>query len=885
MLTNKLIKSFYICQYKAKNEISNDANAGFEFQDKWIENKLYEKYISDKRIVPHKLSIDLALPENEYPKFLEDNFYQLDLIGESVHINIPLIEIQTSKKKEKNIIPYIFIPADKIEISDKKYLALLGIFLSNSFRVNILHGRIVFGRNLKTTKFTLSKISASNQDLIEIKRLANNKEIRPIFNRYCQVCKYAEKCREEMIERDDLSLLKRMSDKEVKKLHKKGIRTITQLSYNFKPRRRRKTTQNRGRYLYELKALSIRENKTYVLEKATMVLGNSEIYIDFEGDLRHSIYLIGVVIYEGKKESKFSFWAKNEKEEVDIFFHFFELLKQYENSVIYHYGNYEIKAIEKANKKYNLVSDIEIQAIKNISINILDYFYSKIFPPTYSNGLKEISQHIGFNWTKKNVNGLVSVYWRRNWLEFRQEKIKRALYIYNIEDCLALKSVKDWLVKIFDNEISESKNVIDAITHFEKNSRMKFGKSNLSADFIGLDKLAYFNYQREKVYLRDKEFKKNQKKVKSKTRKIKTNKTVIPNPPSFCPRCNHSKLTVHQNCSRFLFDMKISETSIKREQILFKNKRFRCVECRYVFTPIISKKLPVYGKNITKWVINQRINYRMSYYNIQKSLEDYFGLSLPISQLTKIRGDYSNMFFKLYENLSGSIFKGELIHADETKIRLKSIDGYVWAFTNLTTAIYIFKPNRSGEFLQELLENFKGVLLSDFYSVYDGFDCPQQKCLIHLIRDINDDLFKNQQNEDLQFISMYFGSLLRKIVMTIDKYGLKKRNLRKHKSDVSRFYKKLEDRTFTSEIGLSLKKRFQKNKGKLFTFLDYDNVPWNNNNAEHAIKAFAVHRRNFNGMMSEKGINEFLIILSIYETCKFRGINFWDFIKSERTGF
>jgi hypothetical protein len=26
---------------------------------------------------------------------------------------------------------------------------------------------------------------------------------------------------------------------------------------------------------------------------------------------------------------------------------------------------------------------------------------------------------------------------------------------------------------------------------------------------------------------------------------------------------------------------------------------------------------------------------------------------------------------------------------------------------------------------------------------------------------------------------------------------------------------------------------------KMFTFLDFDDIPWNNNNAEHAIKAFA----------------------------------------------
>jgi hypothetical protein len=41
-------------------------------------------------------------------------------------------------------------------------------------------------------------------------------------------------------------------------------------------------------------------------------------------------------------------------------------------------------------------------------------------------------------------------------------------------------------------------------------------------------------------------------------------------------------------------------------------------------------------------------------------------------------------------------------------------------------------------------------------------------------------------------------------------------------------------RQFRSELALSYQKRLVKNRDKLFTFLDYDGVPWNNNNAECA---------------------------------------------------
>src|SRR5262249_19620820 len=45
---------------------------------------------------------------------------------------------------------------------------------------------------------------------------------------------------------------------------------------------------------------------------------------------------------------------------------------------------------------------------------------------------------------------------------------------------------------------------------------------------------------------------------------------------------------------------------------------------------------------------------------------------------------------------------------------------------------------------------------------------------------------------------------------------------------------------------------------KLFTFLHHDGVPWNNNNAEHAVKRFAYYRELTDGVFSETGLNNYL---------------------------
>ena len=203
----------------------------------------------------------------------------------------------------------------------------------------------------------------------------------------------------------------------------------------------------------------------------------------------------------------------------------------------------------------------------------------------------------------------------------------------------------------------------------------------------------------------------------------------------------------------------------------------------------------------------------------------------------------------------------------------------------MDSVLYMFKPNREADFLKDLLKGFEGILITDFYTGYDSLPCLQQKCLIHLIRDLNNDLLKNQLDLEFKNIVSEFGKLLRTIVETIDKYGLKKAHLNKHLKDVSRFYKRIVNNEYESEIAKSYKKRFTKNKDKLFTFLKYDGIPWNNNNAEHAIKPFARYRTDIKGQYTQKSIGEYLILLSIQQTCKYRGLSFLDFLKTKERSF
>jgi Transposase IS66 family len=226
------------------------------------------------------------------------------------------------------------------------------------------------------------------------------------------------------------------------------------------------------------------------------------------------------------------------------------------------------------------------------------------------------------------------------------------------------------------------------------------------------------------------------------------------------------------------------------------------------------------------------------------------------------------------------IIAGAVLHADETEMKLRTGAGYVWVFANLDTAVYIFRPSREGKFLRKMLKGFTGVLVSDFYSAYDGLNCLQQRCLIHLIRDMNQAMLDNPFDQELRSITTPFGALLRSIVMTVDEHGLKRQHLEWHTNAVATFFEGLANNVYESDASKALQDRLLKNRNRLFTFLHHDGVSWNNNIAENAIKQFSRYREYVGRSVKAEGLTEHLVLLSLYQTCRIRGLSFLRFLLS-----
>lgn len=91
--------------------------------------------------------------------------------------------------------------------------------------------------------------------------------------------------------------------------------------------------------------------------------------------------------------------------------------------------------------------------------NVLSLLYTHIYFPTYTNGLKDIGNYIGFCWTEKNASGIESIYWRKLWEATGNEALKKKLVVYNSEDCKALMALKDVLDGIIENTPGKLNNL------------------------------------------------------------------------------------------------------------------------------------------------------------------------------------------------------------------------------------------------------------------------------------------------------------------------------------------------------------------------------------------------------------------------------------------
>ena len=709
-----------------------------------------------------------------------------------------------------------------------------------------------------------------------------------VLNKHCPECEFNARCRGVAVKEDDLSLLANVTAKERRKLNDRGIFTVTQLSYTFRPRRRRAFKGSQAfRHEPALKALAIRKNRVYVVGTPTFNIPEGTVYLDVEGTPdRDSYYLVGLRYKATDEYVQHSFWADSLSDEREMWVSCLGVLKLVQNPRLFHYGNYETRFLERMRARYLDQSADEgfLDQLIASSVNVLSLTYAQVYFPTYSNGLKAIARWLGFDWSENEASGRQALIWRAQWETTCDPTVKRKLINYNQEDCQAVQKVAEAIANICDERPSTAAEAISVnVSSLDRDPPLRFGPLQYVApDFKAINEAAYWDYQRSKIYVRTNGRLRriSRTRVNNSTSVLPVNKSIQAeeNRPPVCPKCNSTRFYRNGKFSSVVYDLQFSSTGVKRWIVRHNFNRYHCRNCKNGYNELPRQER--FGTHLKAYVLYLIIELRVSQHAVGRNLGALFGLQMSATSVNCIKISATKQYEATYRGILQRIVEGPLVHADETKVMVKGEAHYVWVFTNLEDVAYVYSESRDASTARETLTAFNGVLVSDFYAGYDSVDCAQQKCLIHLLRDINQDVLKEPFNVELEELAHGFAGLLRPMVATVDRFGLKAYHLRRHKIAVNRFYRTLSERDYKTEIAIGYKKRFEKNRDKLFTSLDHDGVPWNNNNAEHAIKAFARLRNVIGANGTPKGVREYLVLLSISETCRYKGISFLDFLRS-----
>jgi predicted RecB family nuclease len=791
-------------------------------------------------------------------------------------------------------IPTRFIFTNKLGRHDKLLLAFDALVLSETLGQEVVLGKITHGEDFVTLKVKTSFLDSDVRGITaKIAALISDKKPPDlVLNRHCPDCEFRDSCRKKAVETDDLSLLAGISEDERNRHRSKGIFTVAQLSYTFRPRRSPKRAKNPARPRYPaLQALAIRENTVFVHGSPRLPDSKTQVYLDIEGlPDNESYYLLGALIVTEGQEAFHSFWASDASQEPEIFAQFAEAVANLPDFRVLHFGDYETVALKRMKAKLPESLHPRIDAILERATNVLSVIHPHIYFPTHSNSLKDIGRFLGFERADADATGLQSIIWRKTWNVNRAPDIKAFLLRYNEDDCRTLKQVFESIRGLI---APESTSPTGPRTAFKTKRTEELAtnrpywqlfrvKEYASEDIEKVAKCAYFDYQREKVFLRTHPHFKiiNKRRRRFKRTSLRVNK-VHAVESQCCPECQSKNIHKGNQMSHDLVDLKFFNGGAKKWVTRTISWRYFCYD-KHQFSSV--ERLPnprKHGHGLLSWCVYFNVAFGMNMSRVVKSLEDVFGLPFHEDQFYRSKRYIMELYKNLSKEILQSILASPVIHIDETTVRLRKQKGYVWVMTTMDMVYYFYRSSRETNFLQEMLATFSGVLISDFYTGYDSLKCVQQKCLVHFVRDFDDEVLKNPLDMELKGIAREFGVMLREIIETVDRYGLKSRHLRKHKGSVARFQKAVASANYLSPIANQYKKRFLKSGEKMFTFLDHDGVPWNNNNAEHAIKRFAKYRRDADGRFTERSLQEYLVLATVLETCEFNNLNVLKFLLSK----
>lgn len=253
-----------------------------------------------------------------------------------------------------------------------------------------------------------------------------------------------------------------------------------------------------------------------------------------------------------------------------------------------------------------------------------------------------------------------------------------------------------------------------------------------------------------------------------------------------------------------------------------------------------------------------------------------YGVRVSVGEISEILHKVAKCGKAEAGKILEEIRRSPVVHGDETGWREDGANGYIWSFST-PEARYIHRDGSRGrKVAKEILgETFCGVLVADFYTGYNWYTGPIQRCWAHMKRDL--DLLK-EKHEGEAGVEEFVNSIMslyrqaKKIARRLNKCGAgasergeMASGLEQKLYEIAKPY--MEEKSAPEHI---LAKRIRDHGGEFFTFVRYEGVPPTNNAAERAIRPAVTARKISGGTRSCKGSETRSVLMTLFGTWTLR---------------
>lgn len=339
-----------------------------------------------------------------------------------------------------------------------------------------------------------------------------------------------------------------------------------------------------------------------------------------------------------------------------------------------------------------------------------------------------------------------------------------------------------------------------------------------------------------------------------------------------CPDCGGRLKRCEETRTRYTEDIPDIQPEVTEHTI----HRDWCPQCRKKVEPPVTDALPGSTLGLRVLVLSAWLHYALG--NTLSQIVEVFNfhMQLKISEggLVQMWYRLQEVLFAWHEQIRQEALESAVLHGDETGWRTDGKTNWLWCFTTRFLTFYMIDRSRGSPALAKFfIQEFAGTLITDFWGAYNAVACAaRQTCLVHLLREL-------EHTEKYKSAGKHwpkFAKKLRRLIGDAIRLWRRKGEIspktyasRRHRLD-SRLAEMIEA-TWKDTNAQRLVKRLRRHQNDLFTFLDQEGVPFDNNHAERSIRPAVILRKNSYGNRSQHGADCQAVLMSVFRTLKQRG--------------